>query len=138
MKHRRARAFPYLAGLAVTVGALVAPVRAQSLNITDYASLRIGLFKPIGSGGIFTVLGQVLDFFLLIAGLTAFYYIIYGGFLYLTAGGEPEKAGKGRTYIFNAVIGVVIIFVSFAIARFVIGFTNDRVNGGGININTTF
>ena len=34
--------------------------------------------------------------------------IIAGGFIYLTAAGDPEKAGKGKSFIVYALIGLAI------------------------------
>ncbi|HLC43637.1 MAG TPA: hypothetical protein VJK08_00705, partial [Patescibacteria group bacterium] len=44
-----------------------------------------------------------------IAGIIAFMFLIYGGFLYLTAAGNPESSKKGGQTIINAIIGLVII-----------------------------
>ena len=38
---------------------------------------------------------------------------IYGGFLYLTAGGEVEKAERGKKVIVGALIGLVIFATSY-------------------------
>lgn len=45
--------------------------------------------------------------------------IFYGGYQYLTAGGEEERAKKGMTLIQEAVIGLVVILLSYAITLFV-------------------
>ena len=41
--------------------------------------------------------------------------IIYAGFLWMTAGGEEEKAGKAKKLIFNGVIGLAIILAAYSI-----------------------
>src|SRR3989344_2016440 len=45
--------------------------------------------------------------------------IVYAGFLWMTAGGEEEKASQAKKLIFNAVIGLAVILSSYAIAYFV-------------------
>ncbi len=50
--------------------------------------------------------------------------IVYAGILYLTAGGSDEKTKKAKSMLINAVIGIVIIFASYALTTFVI----DRIN----------
>lgn len=35
-------------------------------------------------------------------------FIIIGGFTFMTAAGDPEKASKGRSYIIYAIIGIVV------------------------------
>lgn len=52
-------------------------------------------------------------------GLIAVIMIIYAGFLWLTAGGEEDRAEKGRTLLFQAVIGLIIILASWSVAYFV-------------------
>ena len=50
--------------------------------------------------------------------------IIYGGFIYVTAAGDPEKAGKGKSVLTFAIIGLAIALLARVIpslVRFVIG-----------------
>jgi len=62
-----------------------------------------------------------LNFFLGFLGLLAVIMVIYGGILYVTAGGEPDKADKGKKIIMYAVVGIVIILLSFALVYTVLG-----------------
>ena len=45
--------------------------------------------------------------------------IIWGGFTYLTAAGNPEAAGKGKTIILYALIGLAIALVARVIPAIV-------------------
>ena len=62
-----------------------------------------------------------------IAGVIAVIVIIIGGIMYATSGGVVAKSGeagkvqKAKNLILFAVIGLVIIFMAFAITNFVIG-----------------
>ncbi len=64
----------------------------------------------------------VIDMILTAAGFIAVISIIIAGLMYITAGGEPQKAASARTRIYNALIGLAIVFVGIAVVRF-IGFT---------------
>jgi hypothetical protein len=76
-----------------------------------------------GTGGLIdTVLSWVLG----LAAAIAVIYLIYGGILYITAGGDAEKATKGRTALINAIIGIVIIALSYLIVTWV----SDIIGGG--------
>ncbi|MFH1565462.1 MAG: hypothetical protein ABIC82_06545 [bacterium] len=46
--------------------------------------------------------------------------IIYGGFIWMNAQGNAEEAGKAKTIIINASIGLVIILASYAISDYII------------------
>ncbi len=50
-------------------------------------------------------------------------FIIYAGFLYLTANGEEEKTGKAKSIIVSVLIGFVIVFLAWGIVSFV----TDRI-----------
>ncbi len=45
--------------------------------------------------------------------------IMYGGYLWMTAGGNEEQVTSAKKYIRNAIIGIVIILASYAITTFV-------------------
>jgi hypothetical protein len=62
-------------------------------------------------------------------GIIAVILIIYGGFIYMTAAGDPSKIEKAKKIITNAVVGAVIIMSSFIIVSFVINALQG--NGGG-------
>jgi uncharacterized RDD family membrane protein YckC len=66
-----------------------------------------------------TLAGRLVDFALLAAGIIAVAFLIYGGIMYITAGGDTAKAEKGRTAVVNAIIGIVIILLAFVIVTWV-------------------
>ncbi|HEU0051498.1 MAG TPA: Ig-like domain-containing protein, partial [Patescibacteria group bacterium] len=57
--------------------------------------------------------------------------IIYAGFLYMTSGGDAEKTTKAKTWIRNAIIGLIIILSAWAITTFVINKLIQATGGGG-------
>ena len=62
--------------------------------------------------GLITFVIQTLLFF---AGGVAVLFIIIGGFWYITSAGNEEQAEKGKNALINAIIGVVIIILSYVI-----------------------
>lgn len=65
------------------------------------------------------LLTRIINILLGIAGLVAVIFLIVGGFRYITAGGNEEAAEAGKKAIVNAIIGIVIIILSFVIVRVV-------------------
>lgn len=65
-----------------------------------------------------------------LAFVAAVIYLIYGGFLYILSAGNEEKAKQGRTTIFNALIGIVIIVFSYLAVQIVYQLVSGT--GGGI------
>lgn len=61
----------------------------------------------------------VLRMLLTFAGVVAVVLIIVGGFQYMTAGGNDEQAEKGKKALTNAIIGLVIVMLAFAIVQII-------------------
>lgn len=51
---------------------------------------------------------NIVDDILQIAGYVAFGFVVFGGFLYMTSAGQPEKATRARKTITYGLIGVVV------------------------------
>ncbi|MBP6944673.1 hypothetical protein KBD61_02650 [Patescibacteria group bacterium] len=77
-----------------------------------------------------TITGTVINVVLGLSGIILLGYILYAGFLWMTSGGEMEKAKQARTMIVNAVIGLIILVSAFAISSFVLGALS-RISQGG-------
>ena len=58
---------------------------------------------------------NVIQLMLLFAGIIAVLFIIVGGFWYITSAGNEEQSEKGRKALTNAIIGIIIIVMSYAI-----------------------
>lgn len=77
-----------------------------------------------GEGSLRVVVVQMVDYFLGFLGLLAVIMVIYGGVLYVTAGGKEEQSNKAKKVIMFAVIGLIIILLSYALVNTVIGAGN--------------
>ncbi len=60
---------------------------------------------------------KIINIALAVAGLVAVLFLIIGGFRYITSAGNEETAGQAKKVITNAIIGIVIIILSFVIVR---------------------
>lgn len=65
-------------------------------------------------------IGNLISTALLFVGVIFLVLIIYAGIMWMTSGGNEEKAGKAKKLIGAAVIGMVIIFGAYVITSFVI------------------
>lgn len=52
------------------------------------------------------------------AGVVLLIVLIYGGFLYMTSGGNEEQSNKAKTLIRDAVIGIIVVALSWALTSF--------------------
>lgn len=53
-------------------------------------------------------------------------FLIIGGFFYITSAGNEERATKGKTTVINAIIGLIIIILSYVIANVVANFFSTQ------------
>lgn len=110
-------------GLLTSIALMMAtimPVAAQGfINPGDNPA---AVSAATGGTGSFRQLAlNIVNFFLGFLGLIAVVMIIYGGFLYVSAGGADEKIGKAKKIIMYAVVGIIVILLSFAIVNTVLG-----------------
>jgi hypothetical protein len=63
---------------------------------------------------------SIIKFFTVGVGVAATGGVVYGGFLYLTAQGNSGKTQKGVATIINALIGIVLYALAFAIINYLI------------------
>ncbi len=66
------------------------------------------------------MLGKVIDIFLILTGSVAVLFIIIGGFQYITSAGNPENVGKAKNTVLYAIIGLIVVILSYAIVKFII------------------
>jgi len=62
-------------------------------------------------------------------GIIAVAIFLYGGWLWMTSGGNEEKIGKAKKTLINAIIGIIIIMSAFIIVNFIL---NMLEGGDGI------
>ena len=93
-----------------------------------------GINCPPDGGSINSMFVTVINWALAIAFILAVIFLIYGGFRYILSGGNEESAKAGRQTIFNALIGVVIIVLSYVIVQIVYKFVSGGGSGGSFGI----
>lgn len=77
---------------------------------------------PPGLRGEFQTLGDLISGLLniafMVAFFLAFFWMVWGAFHYIFAGGNKEELAKARSRITWAIVGLIILALSFAIAQF--------------------
>lgn len=84
------------------------------------------------------LIGRIINVVLSLLAIILLILILYAGFLWMTAGGNADQIAKAKAYIRNAIIGVIIILCSWALARYILtkliqaaGGTGGTTTGGG-------
>lgn len=77
----------------------------------------ITLVNPLGSGvGLMELLNKILDFVIKIGTIVVIFMIVYVGYLFVAAQGEPGKITEARKALLWTVVGALILLGAKAIA----------------------
>jgi hypothetical protein len=67
----------------------------------------------------------LVNVFSIIVGVVAVVMVIYGGFRYITSGGDSGRVGNAKNSLIYAIVGLVIVALAQVIVHFVLGQTNS-------------
>jgi hypothetical protein len=113
----------YAADASCEVKILGIPPWYQGLSSRD-ASGTCSIDSPKGgdvSGFIWHIVLNVIEIALYLVGYIAVFFILYGGFQFLTGGSNPSQIEKARKTILNAVVGLVISISAVVIVNLIFG-----------------
>ena len=88
----------------------------------------IPLPNPLRAQSIPELSGQMIKGLLGISGAIALFMMVWGGITWMTSNGSAERLKKGKDTILWAILGIVIIFLSYVIINFIftlIGADNE-------------
>jgi cytochrome bd-type quinol oxidase subunit 2 len=66
------------------------------------------------------IVGGVINIALSLVGVILLGYTLYAGFLWMTSGGEKDQAEEAMKMIRQAVIGLLIVIMSFVISSYIV------------------
>jgi ABC-type dipeptide/oligopeptide/nickel transport system permease subunit len=83
---------------------------------------------------------SIIKFLLFFSGIVAVLFLIIGGFLYMSSGGNEEQAEKGKKTITNFALGLAVIIMAYAIVTILGNTLTDNnfnvTSSGGSSITT--
>ncbi|MDP3976090.1 MAG: hypothetical protein Q8P95_04190 [bacterium] len=80
-----------------------------------------------GETSFINLVRTIINYFLGFLGILAIAIVIYGGFMYVTAGVNESGAETGKKVLMYAAIGIVVILLSFVLVNLLL---NAAVPGG--------
>lgn len=111
-----------------TTGPGAAPAAPEGTEVTPSAkgktTVSYGLKNPLGSRTVPEIIGAIIKWFGGLAGSLFFLYLIWGGIEWMVAGGKDENVKKAQQKILYAIIGIVVVMLSYFIVEAIIGITN--------------
>ena len=99
----------------------ICPPGSKNMGATNIAACNI---DPAHNGDdLINDTNKIINVVIGVLGVVAVAVVIYGGFLFLTAQGDPGKIKKGKDSITWGIIGLLIALLSWSIINFVLSTT---------------
>jgi hypothetical protein len=121
--------------LVVLVLAPIAAHAQQTTNPCTIAGLKANQNNP---STLPKCVNQIYIWSLGIGALLALLMTILGGYSYMTAAGNAERADSGKSYIWGSVIGLVLLFTAYLLLQTInpdlINFNIDALKKSGTQI----
>ena len=78
------------------------------------------LFVDLGNNSFENLASVIASFLIGLCGIVAVLYLIIGGYQYLTSGANPDLAKRGAKTVTHAIIGLIIVILSYIIVQVVV------------------
>jgi len=107
--------------------AIFNPVLAQTYNFANNSGLnKAGDTAGYDTGSSATpvegVISQVLYTVLGLVGIIFFGYLVYGGYIWMTARGNEERVRQATDTLINSIIGLVVTLGAYTISYYLISY----------------
>ncbi|MBT3231116.1 hypothetical protein HN358_05075 [Candidatus Uhrbacteria bacterium] len=121
-----------LSALAVVFtvsGGVLAPIHTAYAQVDELET--VGETSGLQDESLQIIVARLIRTFLTVLGVIAVVIVLYGGFVWMTAQGDPDKVDKAKKILLNGFIGLGIILLSWSITTFVLGALTDGSGGSG-------
>ena len=80
------------------------------------------------SEGVNDTVNLIINIFSWIVGVVSVIMVIFGGFRYITSGGDAGSVTSAKNTILYAIVGLIIVALAQIIVKFVLGNVTNTVN----------
>lgn len=120
-------------GILFTFALAAAPVHGQvDTGLKTTANTAFGKNASLNTD-LPAVIGTFIKAALSFVGVIFLVLVIYGGFLWMTAGGSEQNVTKAKGIITSAIIGMVIIAAGYALTSFVLTSVTSATLGTDVS-----
>ncbi len=99
--------------------------------VTSTSLATVGSSSGLPQVGIGILIARIIRIILGVLGILTVILVIYGGFLYLLSGGDPDKIKKAKKVLTSTLIGLVIILTSYSLASWILNKLTEALMGSG-------
>lgn len=74
--------------------------------------------------GLTTFLGTTINYLFGVVTIVFLTVILIGGYVWMTAQGQPEQIDRAKKFILNGVFGMMVVFLSYGLVTVILFFLN--------------
>jgi cytochrome bd-type quinol oxidase subunit 2 len=90
-----------------------------------------------GGSAIANLMARLFQAIVMMGGLAVILFLAWGGFAWLTAGGDKDKVEQAKSRITNAIIGMAVIMATIAVAIFLESVFGYNLLDPTINVSSS-
>ena len=83
--------------------------------------------EPAKISDIVTVLKNIISLLAPAAGIAFFIMLLFGGYKFITSGGDPKAVGAARSTLTYAIIGIILVVAAWLILQLIKSLTGADV-----------
>jgi hypothetical protein len=109
--------------ISLVLAVTIIPAQATNINDIGTGAKNVVQGTEVQTGNninLSSALGTVINSLFLLVGSIFLVMVFTGGFIWMTAGGNEEKVGKAKGFIFGGINGMVVIFLSYTLVYVVL------------------
>ena len=111
-------------------GSICAGTNIATTNSTsDAATNSCATDTTTGTTGLYNLAKKIVNIFSVIVGIIAVIMIIFGGFKYITSGGDSGNVSGAKNTLIYAIVGLIIVALAQFIVHFVLKTADSAVTG---------
>jgi hypothetical protein len=97
-------------------------------NLGSSVATKCGSSAGVSNSAISADAKKLVDLLSVVVGAVSVIMIIYGGFRYITSGGDSGRVGNAKNTLIYAIVGLVIVALAQVIVHFVLNQTSTVVS----------
>lgn len=99
-------------------------------------TIELSPVQPPGAGwtDIASIISALVRILMIVAAIATFFYLMLGGFMWITSGGDAKKTEAAGKQITNALIGLGIVAAAWALMKIIEIFFHITIISGPIII----
>ncbi len=106
--------------IVVIIAKPVVTLIQVTLNATDPNNIQPNTLQFNTQGIVFVIKAVIINLLIPVSSVVAVFFLVIGGYYWLTSNGSTEQIKKGKDAIQNAIIGFIIILLSITIVSLIV------------------